>query len=155
MNLPQSIQVLIEWAGHHAFLFGCIGSGSLLIYIGAIFLIPYLLRRVDPDYFIHMQEVTNGIRPPTHHHFLRHVLQNILGGFVIFAGIIMCFIPGQGILTIFLGLLLASYPGKHRLILAIIRQPPVSKGLNWMRRRHGAEDLKIPETSDSQHRRPD
>ena len=63
------------------------------------------------------------------------------------AGFIMCFIPGQGLLTMFLGLMLITYPGRRKLVLSIVRRPAVARAINWMRRRHGAEELKFPDSS--------
>lgn len=49
------------------------------------------------------------------------------------AGMVMIFIPGQGILTILLGLVLMDFPGKHRLIVLIIQHKRVWRALNWIR----------------------
>lgn len=153
LEIPPSIQPLIEWAGEHVVLFAWIGSGSLLLYIGALLMIPYLIRRVDADFFMHMQEIADGVRPPPNHHILRLVVQNIVGAFVMLAGFIMCFIPGQGLLTMFLGLLLITFPGRRAMVLSIVRRPSIAKGINWLRRRHGAEDIHFPESS-PWHRHP-
>ncbi len=132
-------------------LFACIGSGSLLLYIAALLMIPLALRRVDPDFFVHMQEIEDGLRPPPNHHILRLMIQNFIGGCVILAGFIMLFIPGQGLLTMFLGLLLITYPGKRTMVLSIVRRPAISRGINWLRRRHGAEDLRFPDSHHKYH----
>ena len=153
LQIPASIQPLIEWAGEHTLLFACIGTGSLILYLGALLMIPFLVRRVDADFFIHMQEVADGVRPPPDHHILRVIIQNIIGGCVMLAGFIMLFIPGQGLLTMFFGLLLITYPGKRAMVLSIVRHPSIAKGINWLRRRHGVEELRLPETS-PWHRAP-
>jgi hypothetical protein len=47
----------------------------------------------------------------------------------------MLFIPGQGILTMVMGLILLDYPGKYSLEKKVISFTAVHKGLNWLRAR--------------------
>jgi len=41
-------------------------------------------------------------------------MKNIIGVIFITSGIIMLFIPGQGIITIIIGIILADFPGKSK-----------------------------------------
>ena len=43
------------------------------------------------------------------------ILKNALGAVLVLGGVIMLFMPGQGLLTIFLGIVLMDFPGKFRL----------------------------------------
>ncbi len=45
--------------------------------------------------------------------------------------------PGQGIITIFLGLFLMEFPGKRKLELKFIKHNPTFKALNWLRNKAG------------------
>lgn len=63
------------------------------------------------------------------------IAKNILGLFLILLGIILSLpgIPGQGILTILLGLIMIDIPGKRPIEARIIRRPTVLKAINKLR----------------------
>ncbi|RME33433.1 MAG: hypothetical protein D6786_07715, partial [Gammaproteobacteria bacterium] len=60
------------------------------------------------------------------------------------AGLIMLFTPGQGLLTMLVGLLLMNYPGKYRLERWLVTRPRVLETLNWIRARTGHPPLAAP-----------
>jgi hypothetical protein len=45
--------------------------------------------------------------------------------------------PGQGVISILLGLFLMEFPGKRTLELKFINHTPTYKTLNWLRRKAG------------------
>ena len=51
----------------------------------------------------------------------------------------MLILPGQGILTILIGLFLMNFPGKFKLERKLIAMPKVLKSLNWIRTKAGKE----------------
>jgi hypothetical protein len=53
-------------------------------------------------------------------------------------------LPGQGLLTILLGLLFADFPGKRRLLRAILRRDSVWRALGALRKRLGREPFERP-----------
>lgn len=75
------------------------------------------------------------------------VLKNLLGLAIVAAGVVMSVpgVPGQGLLTILLGLLLVDFPGKYRLERAIFRRPRVLGSINRLRARFGRPPLERPE----------
>ena len=56
----------------------------------------------------------------------------------------MLALPGQGILTMLVGLMLMDFPGKRSLEIRIIGNRMVSRTVNWMRRKAKREPLRIP-----------
>ncbi len=56
----------------------------------------------------------------------------------------MLVLPGQGILTLLLGIALTDVPGKWKLMRILARRPNVMKALNWMRERAGQPPLLPP-----------
>jgi hypothetical protein len=66
------------------------------------------------------------------------VAKNVLGIFLIGLGIILSLpgIPGQGILTILLGLIMLDIPGKRPLEAWIIKRPAVLSAVNNFRARY-------------------
>ena len=60
-------------------------------------------------------------------------------------GIAMLVLPGQGLLTIVVGIVLLNFPGKYRLERWLATRSPVWRSLNWLRRRAGRPELQRPE----------
>ena len=127
---------------------GSIAAVSALIFAGSILLVPWLVVRIPEDYF------ATARRPKTlfadEHPLLRWtglILKNFLGVVLMLAGIAMLLLPGQGLLTIAIGLLLLDFPGKHNLERQIVRMSPVLKSINWLRRRAKVPPLVL--TNDS------
>ncbi|KXK02861.1 MAG: hypothetical protein UZ17_ACD001001309 [Acidobacteria bacterium OLB17] len=73
------------------------------------------------------------------------ILKNLLGVFLILLGIVLSLpgIPGQGILTILLGLIMLDIPGKRPLEARIIRRPKVLAAANELRARWGKPPLEV------------
>ena len=61
--------------------------------------------------------------------------KNLIGYGLIVAGLLMLFLPGQGILTLVMGLLLVDYPGKFRLERKLVKTPAILNSLNWLRKK--------------------
>jgi hypothetical protein len=71
-------------------------------------------------------------------------LKNLFGGVLVLAGVAMLVLPGQGILTILVGLMFLDFPGKFALERRLARQPPVLRAINWIRARGGRKPLEMP-----------
>ncbi len=106
---------------------------SLFTFLLSIILIPWYIGRLPPDFFHILQ--TQGIDHQNKRTTLGLLLQNCIGVLLIIAGFIMLFMPGQGILTILIGMLCMSFPGKLRLILYLVNRPSIRTSLNWTRKK--------------------
>jgi hypothetical protein len=71
------------------------------------------------------------------------VLKNLIGLILIVLGVLMSLpgVPGQGILTILLGLIMLDIPGKRPLETSLVRQPKVLQSINRLRERFGKPPL--------------
>ena len=65
------------------------------------------------------------------------IVKNLLGLFLSLLGIIMSLpgVPGQGLLTILLGLIMLDIPGKRPLEARIIKRPTILAAINNLRAR--------------------
>jgi hypothetical protein len=65
------------------------------------------------------------------------ILKNLLGVFLIALGILLSLpgVPGQGLLTILLGLIMLDIPGKRPLEAKIIQRPAIRDAINNLRAR--------------------
>ena len=106
---------------------------SVFMFVGTLIAIPVILMRLPADYF--------DIRIPrpwmeNHHPILRligHIVKNVVGAIFLFAGFLMLFLPGQGVLTMLIGLSLIEFPGKRRVEAKIVGQSTVLSTINAMR----------------------
>lgn len=69
--------------------------------------------------------------------------KNVLGGILVLAGIVMLIGPGQGVLTILIGLVLMDIPGKRPFEARIIKRPTILAAANGLRAKFGKEPLEV------------
>lgn len=75
--------------------------------------------------------------------YLLVIGKNLLGVLLVVLGIIMSIpgVPGQGILTILLGIMLLDFPGKRRLEHKLVSRPQVLKTINKLRHKFDKPEL--------------
>jgi hypothetical protein len=116
---------------------------SVVGFVGSLIAIPLILVRLPPDYF--------DTRVPRHwmkdHHPVLRVIglvaKNVIGVVFFFAGFAMLFLPGQGILTILIGVSLMDFPGKQLLEAKLIGQRTVLNAINAMRKKFDKPPLML------------
>ena len=106
-------------------------------------IVSFILVRLPPTYF---QREHNRDFWTDRHPGIRIagiIAKNILGILLVALGILMSIpgVPGQGVLTILLGIMLLDFPGKRRLELNLVSRPKVLKAINGLRRRFGKSPL--------------
>lgn len=112
-------------------------------FAGSTAIVSFLLVRLPATYF---QEGHTRDFWIERHPFLRWsgiVGKNLLGLLLIIAGVIMAVpgIPGPGVLTILLGIMLMDFPGKHRLEHKLVSRPSVLSAINQLRGKFGKPPL--------------
>jgi hypothetical protein len=112
--------------------------------------VAYALARLPHDYFVN----PDVRRPVDRHPVLRALLavaRNLLGYFLIVLGIVLSLpgVPGQGILTILMGVMLIDFPGKHRAEQWLLTRRGVLNGVNKLRARLGREPIIAPHSADA------
>lgn len=128
-------------------LFAWIGGLSLLTLVISAIAVPIVIRRMPYDYFLETSEATEEIREQ--HPVLRMtflILKNLIGGILLVGGILMLLTPGQGILTMMIGLMLMNFPGKRRFEIWLVSRRPINRAIQWMRKRAGKRPLELPES---------
>ena len=132
------------WLAEYQALFTWMALISALTFIISLLTLPWLVARIPSDYFCHQKRHPAPLKQ--NHPLLRVamlVAKNLFGWVLLLGGVIMLFIPGQGLLTIAMGLLLMDYPGKFNLERKIASTPKILSGLNWLRTKAGAPALEI------------
>ncbi len=125
---------------------GWLAAASALMFVASLLVIPLVAARIPSDYFCARRRgrtLWRKRRPVLRLCVL--ILKNTLGLALFLAGVLMLFLPGQGLLAIFLGIMLMDFPGKYRLERYIISCGPVLRGINWLRKRSGVAPLVVEE----------
>ena len=118
---------------------------SLLAVIASLVGVPWVIGRLPHDYFARQERL--AWRESSAAPILAltiAVLKNLLGLLLTILGLIMLVTPGQGVLTLLIGLLLMNFPGKYRLERWLVSRPGVLRGLNWLRHRQGQLPFDTP-----------
>lgn len=116
---------------------------SIVGFIGSLIAIPFILVRLPPHYF---DERHPRAWMENHHPILRltgHIIKNAIGLVFLLAGFAMLFLPGQGILTMLIGISLMDFPGKRQLERKLIGRPAVLKTINMMRAKFDRPPLTV------------
>jgi len=108
----------------------------IITFVAAVFGLPVVLAKLPEDYFVAPQ-------PPGSTR--NRVLRNLVGWPLLLIGLILIPLPGQGLLTVLAGLVLADVPGKQRMALFLLRQGPIRRAVDTMRDRHGVGPLQVPQ----------
>ena len=131
------------WISKEMLVWLSIGSGIGLL-IGAV-AVPLVIVHMPADYFANSQRQSWLAKQPTVLRIPLRVLKNLLALILIILGIAMLVLPGQGVLSILLGLALADFPGKLTLQRWILQRPKVIASLNWLRRKFHRPRLQPPQ----------
>ena len=123
------------------------GVGTVLLVfvvtcVASLAVVTFFVVRIPVDYF------SAGRRPPAGPvgiSLALAILKNLAGVALVLVGIVLSLpgIPGQGILTILVGLMLTDLPGMRRLERALARRRGVRRALDTIRAKFGREPLKV------------
>lgn len=133
--IDQFIQFAESWISKEMWV-GLIAF-SVIAFVGTLIAIPAILIRLPPDYFQNHHHKTWFAN---HHPVVRTLgllVKNLVGIVFLLAGLAMLFLPGQGLLTMLLGILFIDFPGKHRLEKKLIQNPKILHTINTFRKKAG------------------
>ena len=134
------LDVLLKLVASAAPFFSFLAIASLITFLLSLLLIPTMVAHMPQDYFLIIVRRHQQTKP----NFFILLIKNILGTLLLIAGIAMLFLPGQGLLTIILGLIFLSFPGKQKLLLSLLTRPALRNSLNWIRRKTGRSEFRWP-----------
>ena len=124
-------------------LLGLIGAAIFVVsFVGTTALTVWFVVKLPAYYFI-QQRQSRSNSPSSVSHWAKFLLRNLLALALIGLGIVLSLpgIPGQGLLTILLGIMLSDFPGKEHLERKIVSYPKVLEALNRLRKRFGKPPL--------------
>ena len=139
----ESITIFFE---EHRLVLGMFAGFSVIMFFASILSLPFLVSFIPTDYFQYAE-------PYRVHHTFKHpvirlsiiITKNILGWLLIITGAILLVLPGQGLITIIVGLLLINFPGKRNVERKLVSNKKVLHVINWLRKKRNKEPLLVPE----------
>ena len=115
----------------------------LITFTGSLGLVSLILIKLPADYFCshYDRQIWSGRAPALR--ITAALGKNILGIMLIMLGIIMSLpgVPGQGLLTILLGIMLVDFPGKDRLERKLLHRPAIRNSIDKLRARFNKPPL--------------
>ena len=140
--------MILEWVRIHEIALWWIGTLSMATFVGTLIIIPILVVRIPADYFKHeKQKPDHFYRRYSFMRILVLVLKNLLGLIFIIAGLAMLVLPGQGFITILIGIMMLNFPGKLAMERRIVQQPTVLRAINLIRAKANRPVLEVPKLS--------
>lgn len=118
---------------------------SAVTFAGSIAAVTFVLVKLPANYF-HSSHAREFL--VNRHLALRWaaiIVKNLLGAGLVLLGILMSLpgVPGQGVLTILLGIMLLDFPGKRRLEQRLVGHPKVLRTINTLRRKFDKPPLML------------
>lgn len=117
-------------------------AGSFLVNLA---IVSFILIKIPADYFSakHETKFWAGSHPALR--VAAIIGKNILGVLLVALGVVLSIpgVPGQGLLTILLGIMLVDFPGRRSLEQKLLRRPGIVKSINNLRARFKKPPLQL------------
>lgn len=115
-----------------------LGVASVAMFVGTLVAIPIFLVRVSDDHFV---------RPRQSRSLFVRALRTTIGLALVGFGVAMLVLPGQGVLTILVGLSVLDLPVKDRIVNRLLCLPRVQHAIDAIRHKAGKGSLLVPGSS--------
>ena len=139
------LNFMTEWLASYSSILIGIGGLSILILIFSIIGLGWFISQIPEDYFIHeKRQADNWDKYSSDTRVIIIIVKNVIGIVMLISGLLLLILPGQGLLTMIIGLLLIDYPRKFQLEQKIISIPSVFRSLNWFRAKARKPNLLHP-----------
>jgi hypothetical protein len=118
----------------------------VLTTVGSLGIATAVIVRMPADYFV-------GKRGGAKTHWGWALLRNLFGALLVVLGAVLSIpgVPGQGLLTILVGVVLLDIPGKHAIERRLVARPAVRSALDRIRARFGRPPFEAPPPERFEH----
>jgi hypothetical protein len=115
---------------------------SFLINLG---IVSFILVKLPADHFSKNRKTKFWAGPRPAIHAAKVIGKNIAGVLLVALGIVLSLpgVPGQGLLTVLLGIMLLDFPGRHRLEQKLLSKPSILNSINGLRKRFDKPPLQL------------
>lgn len=139
-ELIADLTLAITW---QAFLIG------FLIFLATftinLAIVSFILVKLPADHFSKSRKTKFWTGPRPWLHALKVIGKNVAGVLLVALGVVLSLpgVPGQGLLTILLGVMLLDFPGKDRMEQKLLSRPAIQKAINGLRARFSKPPLQL------------
>lgn len=133
---------MMGWFEGHEALLGWLGVISLLMFFGSLIAVPMVIVWLPKDFL--RQEIKRVKNWPRYVSVPFYIVKNSLGIVFILTGLAMLILPGQGLLTLFIGVALINFPRKRVFIRKVVGQRRIFRAINRLRERFGKPKFELP-----------
>jgi hypothetical protein len=136
------IDLILTWAEQHDTLLTALTISSVSVFVATLIVIPWLILRIPADYFSNPS--SDRFSPLGNHPvaiLVVDIFRNTIGTLLFVLGIILLVLPGQGLLTIIMGIVITRFPGKRRFVYWVANRKSVHQSLNWIRQKGGKKPI--------------
>jgi uncharacterized membrane protein len=134
----QITTYLLETLGaNFIFLTILLTTAAAILYF---MVISYLITQLDTGYFLRKKTSAEQADETSHLSstnsslsYVFKIVKIILGVILLVCGLLMLVLPGQGLLTMLIGLSLLPFPGKQKMEQNILSRKSIRQSLNWIR----------------------
>jgi hypothetical protein len=140
--MSYSFELIFAWLRSHQNILGWAGLLSLIMVIVTLLGVPLIVISLPSRYLNEPEDRLSHI--PSLWRWPYRVVKNIVGSLLVIAGVAMLVLPGQGLLTLAIGLGLMNFPGKRRLIRRLIGRQRILRAINRLRARAHKAPLEPP-----------
>jgi hypothetical protein len=115
----------------------------LATFVLSLAVVSWLLVLLPATYFVERDRRPFWVGQPPVVRWSGLIAKNLLGAALVAGGVVLSLpgIPGQGLLTILIGVMLLDFPGKRKLERKIVGMPRVLRTINRLRARFGKPPL--------------
>lgn len=140
--MENFIESITEFVSNYKTYILWLATISLFVFIFSLVSIKWLVALIPTDYFV-KKNISKSKKSYSLLWLMSIIVKNIIGYTLILGGILMLVLPGQGLFTILMGLILSNYPGKYTIEKRIISIPSILKTINWLRKKSNKPRLRI------------
>ena len=123
-----------------------IGASIFLVsFFANLGIVSLILVKLPADHFSKSRKTKFWSGPNPALHAAKVIGKNIAGVLLVALGIVLSLpgVPGQGLLTVLLGIMLLDFPGRHRLEQKLLSKPSIVNTINRLRGRFEKPPLKL------------
>lgn len=144
--LEDQWQTVWKWLQTNEVFLGRAALVSLIMFFVTLLAVMLIIIALPRGYLL---EEGGGLsRIPRLWRWPYLVVKNGIGAALMLAGLGMLVLPGQGLLTLLIGLSLMNFPGKRGLIRRIVSRPRVFGTINSLRAKARKPPLEWPQQED-------
>src|SRR5262245_66489422 len=123
-----------------------LGVGIFLVsFFANLGIVSFILVKLPADHFSKSRKTKFWSGPHPLLHAAGIVSKNIAGVLLVALGIVLSLpgVPGQGLLTVLLGVMLLDFPGRTTLEQKLLSKPSIVNAINRLRGRFGKPPLQL------------